>query len=277
MKSLTLAALLALTPAMLQAATSKDLESSAIVEGNIVLNADGSVLSAEVPDEDKYGKPIADLVRKAALQWRFKPVVRNGEPVRAKASMHVRVVLKKAADGNYVARIKGASFGDNDMKDTDILRGNAQTPPRYPQEAIRARVEGTVYLSLHVDREGHVTDVVAEQVNLASNGSEHLFKHFRNVLAQASISAARHWTYLPPTTGELAAENEWIARVPVHYNLFPLGSEHTEIVWRTYAPGPYTPAPWVDRPDADAADTLAGDEPQTQGAGPVLLSGIKQG
>jgi hypothetical protein len=280
MKKALFAALLAMTAVAAQASTLKDVESSAVINGTIVLAKDGTVEAAVIDNPAKYGQPIADMVRKAALHWRFYPVLRNHEPVVAKASMHVRVVLKKMPDGNYNARIKGARFGDYDTDSTDELRSaesNKKLLPRYPWDAIRGRVQGTVYLSLHVDRSGHVIDAVAEQVNLNDIGPDNELRHYRQVLADAALDAARKWTYLPPTTGELAKRDSWTVHIPVTFSLHGAGVPSVVGVWQTYVPGPYTPAPWVDRPDVNAADALADGELQTDGAGPTLLAPLNHG
>ena len=273
MKKAMLVALLAMTTVTAQAATRQDIESSAVVDGTIVLAKDGTVQTAVIDDAAKYGQPVADMVHNAALQWHFQPVLIDGQPVVAKASMHARVVLKQKPDGNYSARIKGVTFGDYNSTDTDTLRSTADTKkiqPRYPEVAIRARVQGTVYLALRVDRSGHVTDAVAEQVNLDKIGPENLITEYRKMLADAVLKAAHRWTYTIPTTGRLAKQDRWTARIPITFDLRPLG-ETTPVVWRTYVPGPYTPAPWVDKPDVGAADALADGGLQTDGAGPTLI------
>lgn len=273
-------ALLALTAMSAQAGTVQDVESSAVVGGSLVLARDGAVQSAVIDDEAKYGQPIAEMVRKAALQWRFQPVLRDGQPVVAKSSMHVRVVLKKSADGNYIARIKGATFGDSSTDSTDVLRnaeGNKRILPHYPAAAIRGRVQGTVYLALHVDRSGHVVDAVAEQVNLENSGPQRILKQYREILAESALKVARQWTYVPPSTGPLARQDGWTAHVPVTYDLNPLGAPVPDRTWVTYVRGPFTPAPWVDKPAMNAADALANDSVLTDGAGPTLLSPLDHG
>lgn len=273
--------LLAVTTTAAMADTSPPVvESSALVEGNIVIAKDGSVQDVTVSNPENYGTPIVDLVRKAALHWRFQPVLHDGSPVLAKCSMHVRVVLGQQPDGNYVARIKGATFGDDNAHDTDSLSDMSQGKsfrPKYPREAVSSRVEGTVYLALRVDRRGHVTEAFTEQVNLRNKGERGAVERYRNVLAQSAITAVRHWLYTVPTTGKLAAQDSWTVRTSVAYQLLALGEQPHESVWQTYIPGPYTPAPWVDKPDADAADALADDSVQTDGTGPVLLTPISHG
>ena len=236
--------------------------------------------TAVIDDGAKYGQPIVDMVRKAALQWRFQPVLRHDEPVVAKSSMHVRVVLKKMPDGNYSARIKGATFGDSSTDSTDTLcsaEGNKRILPQYPQAAIRGRVQGTVYLALRVDRSGRVVEAFAEQVNLGSIGPDRALKHYRATLAESALRAARQWSYTIPTTGPLARQDSWTAHVPVNYALNVLGAPKPDRTWVSYVPGPYTPAPWVDKPDMNAADALADDAVRTEGAGPTLLSPFNHG
>ena len=116
MKKAMLGALLTVAAMTAQAATEKAVEASAIVNGTIVLAKDGTVQTAAVDDPAKYGQPIADLVQKAALQWRFKPVLRDGQPVVAKASMHARVVLSQKPDGDYNARISGVTIASDEDK-----------------------------------------------------------------------------------------------------------------------------------------------------------------
>jgi hypothetical protein len=280
MKRLMLGALLAVATMVTQASSISDAESSAIVNGTIVLSPDGTVQAAIVDAPDKYGQPIVDLVRKAALQWRFQPVLRDGTPVAAKSSMHVRVVLGKLPDGNYNARIKGASFGDSSADSTDTVRAaeiNKKIPPKYPEAAIRSRVQGTVYLALRVDRSGRVVDAVAEQVNLRNSGSDRVVRKFREVLAESALTVAHQWHYEIPTTGPLAGQENWTVHVPVNYALVTWNAPQPDLTWVSYIPGPYTPAPWVDKPDMNAADVLAEGTVRTDGAGPVLLSSFDHG
>lgn len=280
MKKALLGALLAMVTMVAMASSSRDVESSAVVSGTIVLARDGTVQTAVIDDAARYGPAIADMVRKAALQWRFQPVLRHDEPVVAKSSMHVRVVLRKMSDGNYSVRIKGATFGDGNTDSTDTLHyagGNKNIPPRYPWAAIRARVQGTVYLALRVDRSGHVVEASAEQVNLGNTGPDHLLRQYRAILAESALKAARQWSYAIPTTGPLAGQYSWTAHVPVSYSLNEVGALKRDRTWVSYIPGPYTPAPWVDKPDMNAVDALADHAIRTEGAGPTLLSPLNHG
>lgn len=278
MKKVIFAAIFALVAVVAQASSVKDLESSAVIDGSIVVTTDGSVRTTQIDEPEKYG-PIAEMVRNAALKWRFQPVLRHGEPVVAKASMHVRVVVKKLSEGRYAARITGATFGDDDPVPTNELRyaDSQRALPVYPVRPAIAGVEATVYVVLRVDRSGHVADAVAEQVNLGSPGSEVLARKYRRVFADAALDAARQWTFKIPTTGELAARSDWTARVPINFHIESPRHGDTTRVWQTYVPGPYTPAPWAHRPGEDARDAIAEGSLQTDGTGPVLLSKLGQG
>lgn len=280
MKKLMLGVLLALAAMVVQASSSKDIEASAVLSGTLVIAQDGTVQATAVDDPDKYGQPIVDMVRKAASQWRFQPVLRDGAPVVAKSSMHVRVVLKKLPDGNYSARVKGATFGDSNTDSTDTVRStdsNKKIAPVYPKAAIRERVEGTVYLALRLDRSGRVVDAAAEQVNLNKIGSDRILMGYREALAASALKAARQWRYAIPTTGPLARQDSWTVHVPVIYYLNVVNAPQPDHTWVSYVPGPFTPAPWVDKPEVDGADALADGTVRTDGAGPILLSPFDHG
>lgn len=272
MKKKLLGLCLAIVATILYAGPLTHAESSTIVRGTIVLSRKGTVQAVAVDDEARYGKPIVDLVRDAAKKWRFYPVIRNGKPVVARSSMYVRVVLSKNTDGNFTARIKGATFGDMSSTSTESVHNaeiNKHHPPSYPVEAIRAHVQGTVYLALRVDRSGHVIDAVVEQVNLENYGAESMLNRYRKLMAKASLDAARRWQYVVPTTGPLAAQRSWTVHVPIHYGL---NDSPGKDVWETYIPGPYTQPYWNDKQDMDTADIVSAGGVLTDGAGPKLRS-----
>jgi hypothetical protein len=104
-----------------------------------------------------------------------------------------------------------------------------------------------------------------------------VLRRYREILGDAAVKAARKWSYVTPTTGKLARQDSWTARVPVTFRLNESGTPVPESVWQTYLPGPYKPAPWVDRPDMEGADALADGAVHTEGAGPTLLAPLKHG
>lgn len=260
-----------------------DIESSALIKGTIVIGTDGTVQRVDVDNAEQAGQALTDVVRNTAMKWRFEPVMRDGQAVIARSQMSVRVVAKAQSDGNYAVRVKGASFGDGTT--TDELRpspDNKHRQPRYPEAAIRGRVQGTVYLVLQVNRQGNVTEADAEQVNLTGIGSETFANSGRKVLADSAIKVARTWTYEPPTTGPLARQDSWIVRVPVKFFLWREGEKEQVAFWETYLPGPRKDIPWIHAFERKTnehylVDALLDNTAQTEGAGPHLLTAIDQG
>jgi hypothetical protein len=227
------------------AAMRKQVESSVLVTGTIVVAPDGHVAGYALDRPEKLAEPVVGLIGKAVPWWRFQPVLLAGKPVTAKARMSLRIVARRTENNQYELGIHGVNFGDGSSKDR--LRPLQQTPPRYPQEALHARVAGTVYLVVQIDRQGQVRDVIAQQVNLAAVGSEHVMQHWRDVLANASIKAARQWVFDPAGA---SADEFRVVRAPIAYalNLSPPGSKDDGYGrWDSYVPGPQQPVPWFDK------------------------------
>ena len=80
---------------------------------------------------------------------------------------------------------------------------------------------------------------------------ERAMARMRDILAKASISGARKWTFVPPTTGEDSTRDSWTVRVPVTFALNDNGNAQPERYgrWRAFIPGPRQAAPWR-KPDA---------------------------
>ncbi|MET0331162.1 MAG: energy transducer TonB [Dyella sp.] len=226
-------------------AVRKRVESSMLLTGSIVIAPEGTVRSFQIDHTDKVPAPVLELLQKNVPQWTFEPVQQDGQPVNARATMDVRVVANQLADGNYALSIRGVHFGDDAPGEN--VSSKTRVSPRYPVEAVSARVPGTVYLLLQVGRQGQVEGAIAEQVNLEAVGSDQEMARFRKVLADASLSAARRWTFNPPSTGRRVQADHWFVRVPVQFNLSGPGlhSRAGYGQWQTYVPGPRQVAPWA--------------------------------
>lgn len=121
------------------------------------------------------------------------------------------------------------------------------------------RGRGDVLVLLKVARDGSVADVFTEQVNLHVVGKERQMRAMRESLARASESAARTWTFRPPTTGAAKDAESWNVRVPVRFSM-GLSRMERYGVWEAYIPGPYERAPFSKaRADANAAPDLLAD------------------
>jgi hypothetical protein len=231
------------------AAVRKRVELSMLANGTIVVAPDGSVRSYALDRPEKLPQPVVDLVHQAVPAWRFQPVLVDGKPVVAEAKMTVRFVASPADKGDYLLKISGASFGDSDGKSSDQIAYKERSAPKYPQDAARARVAGTVYLVLRVGRDGQVADASADQVNLTVVGSDSELRVWRKVLADASLSKARTWTFTPPTTGPHAMDDFWVVRTPITFTLHEQGAPRVDTYgqWLAYVPGPKEPVPWMEK------------------------------
>jgi hypothetical protein len=225
-------------------AVRKRVESSMLLTGSIVITPEGAVRSFQIDQADKVPARVQELLQKNVPQWAFQLAPEQGEPVDTRATMNVRVVANEQADGNYALSIRGVHFGD--YAPGENVSSKTREAPRYPMEAVSARAPGTVYVLLEVGRQGQVEEAIAEQVNLEVVGSDQEMARLRKLLADASLRAARRWTFNPPTTGPLVQAEHWYVRVPVQFSLS--GPRQRPQAgygqWRTYVPGPRQTAPW---------------------------------
>lgn len=237
-----------------------EVRASLLVDGTIGVTPQGSVLAYTLKQPEALPKPVVALLARAIPHWRFEPVLRNGEPVVAKASMHIRIVARRTGNDQFELRIAGTQFGDD--RANDSVRLGHRTPPRYPIAAVRARVTGSVYLVLRVDRDGHVDKAAAEQVNLGQTGSPGQMRAWRRMFAEASVDAAKSWTFgVPAPQDRPPGRDHWIVRVPLTYTLqeSPGRPEKPAYgAWQTYIPGPHENVPWLtpqERP-SEGVDAL---------------------
>ena len=242
----------------------KLVESSMLVKGSIVITPDGAVQSYTLDNKEGLGEPLEKFLGNNITHWRFKPVEVDGKVVTAKAPMSLRLIANQEEGGNMSVRIAGTWFGGQSGKPTsDDLRSSKLTPPKYPKEAVFNNGQGIVYLVLQVGRDGHVMNVDAERVNLLVVGTDKQMAVVREQLAKASISAARHWTFQPPTSGPEINGDYWYARVPVSFELNRRPTPNGNLgVWQSYIPDPSPKfIPWLnkDQRAALASDALPGD------------------
>jgi hypothetical protein len=252
------------------AALRKQIESSLLVKGTIDINADGSVAGHALEREAELPSGIVGMISKTVPQWRFEPIELSEGKTRARATMSLRIVARKADDGNFIVRIRGAQFS---QERESLAAVGRLSPPRYPENAAYAGVGGSVYLALKVGRDGRVEDAVAEQVNLHVIARERDMPRWREMLAESALHSAREWRFMPPTTGEDVDAPHWTVRVPVDFYA-PDRKIPEAHQWQAYIPGPRQSIPW--RQDNDrtgiSADALAGGNVHPMDGGPRLLT-----
>jgi hypothetical protein len=220
-------------------------EASMLVTGSLEVNPDGTVHGYTVDQPDKLPVPVRAVLQKNVPTWTFR--LDPAPAAMFATKMSLRVVALPTDGKNYSITIGGASFGDNEATRDEYVSYKTRNPPSYPRAAAAAKVSGTVYLLVHVARDGTVQDVIAEQTNLDQYGSEREMKFYRDALANAALSAAKMWTFNTPTKGKDVDASSWLTRVPVRFDvqqgspeqLHPYGS------WYIYIPGPRQQATWV--------------------------------
>ncbi|SFS18789.1 hypothetical protein SAMN05216570_3816 [Dyella sp. OK004] len=256
----------------------KRAEASMLVTGWVVVGTDGRVQSHVLDKVEKVPPEVVDLIRRASATWRFEPVMVDGKPVVAKAKMSLRVVAKKedGSSNKFVVRVAGATFGESEDGD-DSVRFKDRSAPKYPEPALRARVSGTVYLLVRVDRSGKTADVAAEQVNLDVVDTDKGMQTWRRVLAEASIKAARQWTYDVPTSGPHANDDYWMVRIPINFNMVQAGISENYFYgrWQAYVPGPKEPIPWQSKYPIASDDKDGSTDALADGGIHMVGSGLR--
>ncbi len=228
------------------------LEMSA--DGEIQIAIDGSVSDYRL--QSHLPLTIADLVDKDVRGWRFEPVLVDGMPVVAKAAMHLALKAEPAGErDNYRIRIVNIIFGAPRQHDHT-------KHPHYPDQAVRAHVGAKVLLAIRLDGNGKVTDVQPYQTSLdVRANSENEADRWRKLFEEASVTAARSWTFDLAETfnGKKIATN---IIVPLVFSLSNVpGSAPQPGTWKAYAPGPLHPAPWMtERAFADQEPSALPDD-----------------
>ena len=223
-------------------AVRKQVEASMRVTGVIEVEEDGSVGKFEIDNVDKLPIGVVEFVRNNISEWAFTPMLVDGKPTGVRNKVSMRLVAKKMEDGQYIIRMQAASFDPFEVEEGSELSSKIMTPPRYPKDAAKSGVSGTVYLALKVGRDGRVEESMAEQVNLTFIASENEMARWREHLSRNAVAAAKGWSFQPPVTGSGADYPYWVVRVPVAYLLEEQRSSYGK--WRAYVPGPRQRWPW---------------------------------
>ncbi len=270
-----LALVLALVPGAALAAgpgaVRKQIESSMLVRGEIEIDAQGRVSKLLIDQPENLPSGIPEFVKSQLLQWQFEPVLRDGQPTPARSRMSVRLVGKRIDDKSATIAVRNADFPGPEPGEGEAVTHVSMKPPSYPMPAIRAGAQGTAYLVLKISREGAVADAIVEQVNLRVVGSESQMTRLRDMFAKASLTAARRWTFKPPTRGEAAGEEFWSVRVPVEYTMDEATGPARYGKWHAYVPGPRQAVPWSEEAEA------AGFSPDAMAEGGVYMAGTGTG
>jgi TonB family protein len=163
------------------------------VEAALDLDALGAVLDVRFHDE--LPAQLDAPLRERIAQWRFSPVLGNGEPAAATVNLYVELLIEEAGEK---LRFRIREAGTN-------LRVVEARPPRYPASELRAGRGGHAVLKLLVGEDGRVLQSSAVD---ASNEQ----------FSKAALKAARYWRYQPlliagkPARGEIYVPTSFAIR-----------------------------------------------------------------
>jgi TonB family protein len=236
MKSFLMLVLLCLA-SVLQAAERPQPEFTMRVPGELEIGPDGAVRSWKM-DSHELGATVEDLLQKNIAQWRFEPVLKDGQPVIARTRMTVHLEAAPHGEG-YLFKVGEVYFGAMESRGDRVA-------PRYPRDLVRNELGARVLLQIKVDAQGNVEAVHPMQTSLSRAASDEQSRRWRKRFEQASIRAVSQWKFEPgESVGGVPVSSTMV--VPVFYeiesNRGPRGNANR---WLGYVPGPITPAPWAD-------------------------------
>lgn len=257
MVSISIALLPLLAIAGSRSEARKQIESSMLLSGAVVIDAHGNVSSSGIDQAKKLPPVLVDFVQKHVVSWKFEPVLREGTAVPARSNMSLRLVVKKLEKGEFGLAIRSVNFTGDPPKEGEIISSKSLPPPRYPKRMARGGVSGTVYLALKIGLGGRVDDALVEQVNLRTLGTEKDMAAWRGAFSDAALEAARQWIFIPPVKGEMADDEFWSVRVPADFRMD--GKTPGEYgTLEAYIPGPRQRIPWSDEDESGSSpDALA--------------------
>lgn len=239
----------------------KQVELSMLVKGEISVDATGAVADVSIDKPDQLPPGVLAFVQAQVPTWTFEPVKVDGVGVTVRNRMRMLAVARKDDAGGYELRLQAVSFHPLKKEEGTEVAADKMMPPRYPEGLARAGASGSVFLLLKIGRDGTVLEAFAEQVNLRTLATENAMKKMRDAFGQSAVTAARRWTFVPPTQGALASAEYWSLRTTVDYFLALDGFKYGQ--WSAYVPGPRQTADWVDKELVrESPETLAGGETQ---------------
>ena len=194
-----------------------DLATRAGIEGTVwtkvSVDEKGKVTNVTISKSDAeiLNQPSID----AAMQWEFKPALKDGKPIVAEVSIPFRFKVQKGPDvADYSQRgvvplsvaVVGPQAGYRVMRQHPYLVGQSPSPSNnwYPESALKDKFEGTVWLKLTISLYGR-----AERVEVTG--------HAREDLDSAAVHLARTWTFIPGQANGMPEKT--MISVPVNFNL----------------------------------------------------------
>lgn len=177
---------------------------------NVLVGADGVPSSADVFGiEPASAVELGGAAVAAALQWRYRPALHDGQPVGAALLVPVDFRLRPGA---------GERIPEPDPARPLPLGYRKVTLPRYPLEAVQNRIAGKVFVRAEIAADGSVSAARVEQV-LPESAAD---------LGEAALQAVKRWQFAPTVTGGRARPD--VVRIPFEFRLAPDAGPATTLV-----------------------------------------------
>jgi len=194
-----------------------DIATKAGIEGtvwtNVSIDETGKVTKVTISKSD--AEIFNQVSIDAAMQWAFKPALKDGKPVATEVSIPFRFKLSKGSEitdysqpggmpPQFVAVVPRSGY--RVMRQHPYLIGQSPTSTNdwYPESALKDKFEGIVRLKLTVNLFGRV-----ERVEIIS--------HAREDLDSAAVHLARTWTFIPGQANGMPEKT--VIQVPVDFYL----------------------------------------------------------
>jgi len=254
---------------------------SLMVRGTISVSPAGHVTGYTMYKPEKLPAGVVNLLNRAIPDWRFHPVSYDGKPAAAKADMSIRLLARPLDNKRYSLSIASTSFTlTNNHSSAELhYAKDHRKPPKYPVEARRNHVSGTVYLLVRINRQGNVANVATREVDLRVWGTPAQLRQWRGLLSRASLEAARHWHFRIPADVANSNKSYWYGSVPVDFQLVPSNSLaylrkmqlESYGKWQAFIPGPMHYIPWADKHEMANVNTA-----QPSGSLHILGQGLRR-
>ncbi|MCL6619545.1 MAG: energy transducer TonB [Thermomonas hydrothermalis] len=236
------------------------------VDGELTIGTQGEVEAYALRTE--LTPDLQKMLDKAIPKWTFVPIEQDGKPVRAKTPMRITLVAREIGEKKYEVKIENVIFmplTEEDRRAAEaaeaaeraagkaVAKSNRLQPPRYPKELLFAGISGSVLLRLHVNPDGTVADVFAEQSSLYNvKGSRRALDKARALLEKSATEAARKWTYNVENASP-EQKQDIDVKVPVEYSVEgPDEVRRNGVgVWRYEYRGPRLDPPWKKADDME--------------------------
>lgn len=200
--------------------------------GEIEIGPDGRVIAHRL--DDRLREPVARAIARTVETWTFEPVLEDGKPVIAVTRMHLVIEAIEQSKDAVALRLKHVWFGDQ------LTRVESKAP-RYPTDAIRARLDAHVVLALRLDETGRVVDAHPFRTSFAPGVTDGVAKRFRPRFEKACVEAALHWRY----DADVSRPGGVTVFAPVVYTIDRGGQRGTQGRWLAWEPGEALQPPWL--------------------------------